>query len=52
MLQAERSRVRDPIIFYFNLPNPSGRNMLWGSLRNEYQKQKNNVSGEYNAAGA
>jgi hypothetical protein len=33
MLQAGRSRVRDPIrrmIFFLNLPNPSSRNRPWG----------------------
>jgi hypothetical protein len=34
---------------FFNLPHPSGRNRPWSLLslyRNEYQKQKNYVSGE------
>jgi hypothetical protein len=33
--------------FFFNLPNPSSRNKSWvysASNRNEYQKQKYNVS--------
>jgi hypothetical protein len=36
-------------VIFFNLPNPSGRTRPWvysASNINEYQKQKNNVSGE------
>jgi hypothetical protein len=38
----------DEVNEFFNLPNPSSRTRPWGLLslyRNEYQKQKNNVSG-------
>jgi hypothetical protein len=47
----ERSRVRYPMrrmifFFLFNLPNPADRSRPWGLPRNEYQKQKNNASGE------
>jgi hypothetical protein len=34
---------------FFNLPNPE---VYSASNRNEYQKQKNNVSGELSAADA
>jgi hypothetical protein len=49
--QAESSRVRAPMRLkvFINLPNPSGRSTLWGLSAingNEYQKKKNNVSGE------
>jgi hypothetical protein len=36
-------------VTFLNVPNPSGRTRPWGysaSNRNEYQKQKNNVSEE------
>jgi hypothetical protein len=39
---------------FFHLPNPCGRTGPWGHLvsnRNEYQKQKSNVSVEQSAAG-
>jgi hypothetical protein len=47
MLQAGRSWVRDPMkwMIIFNIPNLSGRTRPWVSLRNEYQKQKNNILG-------
>jgi hypothetical protein len=41
--------------FFFNLPNlPAalGPGFHSASNRNEYQKQRNNVSGEQNASGA
>jgi hypothetical protein len=52
MLQARRSRARDPMrrMIILNLPNPSvalGPGFHSASNRIEYQKQKNNVSGEY-----
>jgi hypothetical protein len=38
-------------LIFFNLPNPSGRAMPWGfTIRNEYQKLKNNVSAAQSAA--
>jgi hypothetical protein len=52
MVQAGRSRVRDPmrsLIFfsiYVILPSALGPGVRSASNRNEYQKQKNNVSGE------
>jgi hypothetical protein len=52
MLQVGRSRVRNQmrsLKFFFNLPKLSSHIMPFGvysaSNRNEYQKQKNNVSG-------
>jgi hypothetical protein len=50
-LQAGTSRVRDPmrLMIFINLHNPSGHTRPWGLLasnKNEYQKQKNHVSGE------
>jgi hypothetical protein len=48
------SYSRPDEVKFFNLPNPSGPTVPWGSPtsnRNEYQKQKNNVSGESSAAG-
>jgi hypothetical protein len=41
-------------ISFFNLPNPSAAlapEVYSAYNRNEYQKQKNNVSGEWKAAG-
>jgi hypothetical protein len=38
----------DEVNEFFNSPNPSGRTRPWGysaSNRNEYKKQRNNVSG-------
>jgi hypothetical protein len=51
MLQAGKSQVRDPMksLNFSNLHNPSSRTspgVYSSSIRNEYQKQKNNVSGE------
>jgi hypothetical protein len=51
MLQTGMLRIRDPMrwINFFNVPIPSGSTLSWGSpasKRNEYQKMKNNVSGE------
>jgi hypothetical protein len=37
---------------YLILPAALGPEVYFASNRNEYQKQKNNVSGEYSAAGA
>jgi hypothetical protein len=57
MLQAGRSRVQDamrPIIFfsiYLILPAALGPGVYSVSNRNENQKQENNVSGAYSAAG-
>jgi hypothetical protein len=42
-------KVNESFFFFFNSHNPSGRTRPCGLLasnRNEYQKQKNNVSGE------
>jgi hypothetical protein len=50
MIQAGRSQVRDPIDEFFSiyliLPAALGPGVHSASNRNEYQKQKNNVSGE------
>jgi hypothetical protein len=52
MLQARRSRVRDPIksmhffSIYVILSAALGPGVHSASNRNEYQKQKSNVSGE------
>jgi Mn2+/Fe2+ NRAMP family transporter len=53
MLQSGKSRFRDPMnvntyIFSINLilPTAIGPGVHSASNRNEYQKQKNNVSGE------
>jgi hypothetical protein len=53
MLQAARSRVQDPrrgMNFWFSscfiLPAALGPGVYSASNRNEYRKQKNNVSGE------
>jgi hypothetical protein len=44
------------IIFFFSIylifPAALGPGVYSASNRNEYQKQKNNVAGEYSAAGA
>jgi hypothetical protein len=50
MLQAERSGVRGPVrseffSIYVMLPAALGHGVCSASNRNEYQKQKNNVSG-------
>jgi hypothetical protein len=37
---------------YLTLPAEPSLEVYSASNRNEYQKQKNNVSGEYSAAGA
>jgi hypothetical protein len=58
VLQAGRSRLRDLtrrinfFSIYLILPTALGPGIYSTSNRNEYQKQKNIVSGEYNAAGA
>jgi hypothetical protein len=58
MLQAGRSRVRDPmrwmnfISIYLILLAALGPGLYSASNRNEYQEQKNNVSGEWSVAGA
>jgi hypothetical protein len=57
MLQARRPWVRDlkmNVLFsiYLILPAALGPGVHSTSNRNEYQKQKNNVSGEQNVAGA
>jgi hypothetical protein len=58
MLQAERSRVRDPdemnafSSIYLILPASLGPGVYSACNRNEYQKQKNNVSWEQSAGGA
>jgi hypothetical protein len=52
MPQARRSRVRDPILIYLILPAALGPGVYSVSKINEYQKHKNNVAGEYIAAGA
>jgi hypothetical protein len=57
MLQAGKSRVRDPIkrmkfSIYLILPPALCPGFYPTSNRNEYQKQKNNVSGEQSMAGA
>jgi hypothetical protein len=58
MLQVGRSQVRDPIrwINFFSmdiiLPAALGPGDYSASNRNEYQKQKNNVSDEQSEAGA
>jgi hypothetical protein len=54
---ARRSRVRDPTrslnsSLYLILPAALDPGIYSASNRNEYQKQKNNVSGEESAAGA
>jgi hypothetical protein len=36
----------DEVNDFFNLPNPSGSEVHLAPNINEYQKQKNNVSGE------
>jgi hypothetical protein len=56
-LQDKRSRVRDPMRWmtffsmYLILPAALGPGVHSASNRNEYQKQKNNVSVEKNTAG-
>jgi hypothetical protein len=56
MLQTERQRVRDPmrwiLSIYLNLPAALILGVYSASNKNEYQKQKNDVSGEQSAAGA
>jgi hypothetical protein len=37
---------------FFNLPTELGPGVYSASKKNEFQKQENNVSGEYSAAGA
>jgi hypothetical protein len=46
--------IPDEVIFkiYLILPVALGSGVYSASNRNEYQKHKNNVSGEYSAAGA
>jgi hypothetical protein len=51
MLQAGNLRVRDPMrlmnfLIYLILPAALGPTVYSASNRNEYQKQKSNVSGE------
>jgi hypothetical protein len=52
MLQAGKSRVRDPMkrikffSIYLILPAVLGPEVYSTSNRNEYQKERNNVSGE------
>jgi hypothetical protein len=49
MLQIGRSRVRSRLGEFLNLPNPTaalGPGVYSASNRNEYQKHRNNVSGE------
>jgi hypothetical protein len=48
MLQAGRSRVRVPmrsLIFFFNLPNPSSRNMTLGSTQPLTEMSTRNLPG-------
>jgi hypothetical protein len=58
MLQAGRSRIRDLLrslnffSIYIILPAALGPGVYSSSDRNEYQKQKNDVSGKQSAAGA
>jgi hypothetical protein len=53
-----KGRVNPPIrwtiffLIYLILPAALGTGVYSASNRNEYQKQKNNVSGEQSAAGA
>jgi hypothetical protein len=55
MLQAGRSRVRDPVKLIFSiyliLPAALGPGVYSASNRNKYKKQKN-ISGGKSAAGA
>jgi hypothetical protein len=39
-------------MIFFKLPNPSSPVVYPAYNKNEHQKQKNNVSGEWSAAGA
>jgi hypothetical protein len=41
----------DEMNTFFNLPNPFGPGVYLSSDKDEYQKLKNNVSGEWSAAG-
>jgi hypothetical protein len=55
MLQAGKSRVLVPIkssIFFFNLPNRSGRTMALEFTQPLTEISTKNICGEYSAAGA
>jgi hypothetical protein len=43
--------VNEFFLIYLILPTALDPGVYWTSIRNEYQKLKNNVSDEYNAAG-